>query len=127
MATRPAGHDARLHALRRALAVTRTAHFLDYAATAPIPDATADTIAEVARMGTLPMAERLVPWLGRVEDARRAVADVVGALPHILGIQAGKHFLQGPNLKRHGILGGEVVLLDAVGYLLGEEGVVQES
>jgi cysteine desulfurase/selenocysteine lyase len=88
MSTWPRNSSDGLRALRTSLRVTRELHFLDYAATAPIPDVSAEAMAEVARAGTEPMGRHLESWLARVETTRRLVADLIGASPEEVAFTA---------------------------------------
>ena len=68
-----------LASLHADLPATYDLRFLNYAATAPMLAAAAETMVTVARENLRPLSEHFPVWLERLERARREIAEAVGA------------------------------------------------
>jgi selenocysteine lyase/cysteine desulfurase/short-subunit dehydrogenase len=75
-----------LETLRNAVPGARSCHFLDYAATALLPEPSAEAMAAIVRQGCEPMGRHFPAWLARLESVRRQVADTIGASPEEIAL-----------------------------------------
>lgn len=68
-----------VRALRDLLPAAKDSIFLNYAATAPMLQTSADYMSGIIQEGTAPLSQHFDKWLGIVESARKSVADLIGA------------------------------------------------